>query len=101
MSAASCAACGISKLPGRPERAPLIGNNATVQDGAVIGPKTLVGAGATVAPGTEVAEGIVLLGAAAKREMPMSDGARWWVDNNPTAYQRLARRHRDGIAPVG
>jgi carbonic anhydrase/acetyltransferase-like protein (isoleucine patch superfamily) len=78
----------------------VIGNNATVQDGAVIGPRTLIGAGATVAPNTRVEGGVVLLGAAAKRQVPMSDGARWWVDNNPTAYRELARRHRDGVAPV-
>jgi carbonic anhydrase/acetyltransferase-like protein (isoleucine patch superfamily) len=78
----------------------VIGNNATVQDGAEIGPRTLVGAGATVAPNTKVDGGIVLLGEAAKRRVPMSDGARWWVDNNPSVYQDLARRHRDGVGPV-
>jgi carbonic anhydrase/acetyltransferase-like protein (isoleucine patch superfamily) len=78
----------------------VIGNHATIQDGAVIGAHTLVGAGATVAPNTVVDGGIVLLGAAAKRQVPMSDGARWWVDNNPSAYRELARRHRDGVAPV-
>lgn len=78
----------------------VIGNNATVQDGAVIGTRTLVAAGATVAPKTHVDGGVVLLGAAAKRQEPMSEGAAWWVDNNPTAYRELARRHRDGVAPV-
>lgn len=78
----------------------VIGNNATVQDGAVIGPRTLVAAGATVPPGTHVTGGVVLLGSAAKREVPMTEGARWWVENNPTAYRELARRHRDGVAEV-
>ena len=78
----------------------LIGNHATVQDGAVIGARTLVAAGATVPPNTTVAEEVVLLGAAAKRQLPLTDGARWWVANNPKAYQELARRHRDGVAPV-
>lgn len=25
----------------------------------------------------------------------------WWVENNPGAYRELARRHRDGVVPVG
>jgi carbonic anhydrase/acetyltransferase-like protein (isoleucine patch superfamily) len=78
----------------------VIGNHATIQDGARIGARTLVGAGATVPPNTEVDSDVVLLGSAAKRQLPMSDGARWWVDNNPAAYQALAARHRDGVRPV-
>jgi carbonic anhydrase/acetyltransferase-like protein (isoleucine patch superfamily) len=78
----------------------VIGNHATVQDDATIGPRTLVGAGATVTPKTRVDGDVVLLGTAAKRELPMTDGARWWVANNPATYQELARRHRDGTAPV-
>lgn len=78
----------------------VIGNHATIQDGAVIGPRTLVAAGATVPPGRHVDGEVVLLGEAAKREVPLSGGARWWVDNNPTVYQTLAKRHRDGVAPL-
>lgn len=79
----------------------VIGNNATVQDGAVIGARALVAAGATVPPNTTVDGEVVLLGAAARRQLPLTGGARWWVDNNPKTYQDLARRHRNGIAPVG
>jgi carbonic anhydrase/acetyltransferase-like protein (isoleucine patch superfamily) len=78
----------------------VIGNNATVQDGAWIGPRVLVAAGATVAPNTRIEGDVVLLGEAAKRQVPHSAGARWWVDNNPATYQELARRHRAGVAPV-
>ncbi|HEX3648062.1 MAG TPA: gamma carbonic anhydrase family protein [Pseudonocardiaceae bacterium] len=78
----------------------VIGNSATVQDGAVIGARTLVAAGATVPPNTTVDDEVVLLGSAAKRQVPMTEGARWWVTNNPKAYQDLAHRHRAGIAPV-
>ncbi|HEX3786878.1 MAG TPA: gamma carbonic anhydrase family protein [Pseudonocardiaceae bacterium] len=78
----------------------VIGNHATIQDGAVIGPRVLVAAGSTVAPNTHVEDEVVLLGEVARRKVPLTEGARWWVDNNPTAYQDLARRHRDGAAPV-
>jgi carbonic anhydrase/acetyltransferase-like protein (isoleucine patch superfamily) len=78
----------------------VIGNNATIQDGASIGPRTLVAAGATVPPNTRVDAETVLLGDAARRRLPLSAGARWWVDNNPGTYQALARRHRDGVAPI-
>jgi carbonic anhydrase/acetyltransferase-like protein (isoleucine patch superfamily) len=78
----------------------VIGNNATVQDGARIGARTLVAAGSTVPPNAVVESEVVLMGAAAKRQAPLSDGARWWVDNNPTAYQDLARRHAAGTTPI-
>jgi carbonic anhydrase/acetyltransferase-like protein (isoleucine patch superfamily) len=78
----------------------VIGNHATIQDGARIGARTLVAAGATVPPNTVVDSGVLLLGSAAKQQRPMSEGAGWWVDNNPAAYQTLARRHRDGSKPV-
>lgn len=78
----------------------VIGNQATVQDGARIGPRTLVAAGATVAPNTQVTGEVVLLGEPARRQVPLTGGARWWVNNNPATYQELARRHRAGIAPV-
>lgn len=78
----------------------VIGNNATIQDGAVIGPRTLVAAGATVPPNTRIDGEIVLLGAAAKRQLPLTDGARRWVDTNPAVYQELARRHRNGVRPT-
>jgi carbonic anhydrase/acetyltransferase-like protein (isoleucine patch superfamily) len=78
----------------------VIGNNATIQDGAVIGARTLIAAGATVPPNTQVDSEVVLLGAAAKRQLPLTEGARKWVDGNPKIYQELARRHRAGSAPV-
>src|SRR3954468_24113337 len=78
----------------------LIGNNATIQDGARIGDRALVAAGALVPPGVVVDAETVFRGNAGKSAGPLSDGARTWVETNPTAYQELARRHVEGIRPV-
>lgn len=78
----------------------VVGNHATVQDGAVIGDRVMVAAGATIPPNTRVDAEVVVLGEPARKQRPLTDGARFWVDNNTAAYQELARRHRDGVAPV-
>jgi carbonic anhydrase/acetyltransferase-like protein (isoleucine patch superfamily) len=78
----------------------LVGNGAVVQDGARVGARALVAAGSTVTPGTVVPPEVVVTGTPAKVRGPLEGQARWWVDNNPAAYQDLARRHRDGARPV-
>lgn len=78
----------------------LIGNGATLQDGARIGSRALVAAGATVPPGAVVEAGQVVLGPGAQPRGPVSGSARWWVENNPETYRELARRHRAGVRPV-
>ena len=78
----------------------LIGNGAVVQDGARIGERALVAAGSTVTPGTVIEPETVATGTPARVRGPLEGGAKWWVDNNPEAYQALARRHRDGVRPV-
>jgi carbonic anhydrase/acetyltransferase-like protein (isoleucine patch superfamily) len=78
----------------------LIGNGATVLDGAVVGTRAMVAAGAVVTPETDVPKETVAFGSPAKKFLPLTDTARAWVDHNPRIYQDLARRHRDGIAPV-
>lgn len=78
----------------------LIGNGATVQDGARIGARCLIGAGATVPPNTVVPDEQLVLGAVGRVKGPLTESARWWVQGNPGIYQELARRHRDGVAPV-
>lgn len=78
----------------------LVGNSATVLDGAVVGPRAMVAAGATVSPGSEVPPETVAFGTPARRFVPLSGAAKQWVDGNPAIYRELARRHRDGIAPV-
>jgi len=79
----------------------LVGNGATVLDGARVGARAMVGAGALVTPGTEIPDGMLALGAPAKVKGPLAGTpAEFWVRANPTAYQALARRHRDGVEPA-
>ena len=78
----------------------VIGNGSTIQDGARIGEGSMIAAGSVVAPNVEVAPDRLVLGTAAKDKGPLTESARWWVDNNPGFYQELARRHAAGIAPV-
>jgi carbonic anhydrase/acetyltransferase-like protein (isoleucine patch superfamily) len=78
----------------------VVGNGATVQDGAVIGARCMVAAGALVPPGLVAEPGQLLVGTPAKVRGPLSDGARWWVDNNPQIYRSLAARHRASVRPL-
>jgi len=78
----------------------LIGNGATVLDGAVIGERALVAAGATVPPGTAVPAETMAMGSPARKFFPLSNTARAWVDGNPAIYRELARRHRESVKPV-
>jgi carbonic anhydrase/acetyltransferase-like protein (isoleucine patch superfamily) len=74
----------------------LIGNGATVQDGARIGDRAMVAAGTLVPPNVVVEPQTLFRGEAGSSRGPLSDGARFWVDTNPAAYQDLARRHAVG-----
>jgi carbonic anhydrase/acetyltransferase-like protein (isoleucine patch superfamily) len=78
----------------------LVGNGSTVQDGAVIGARSLVAAGSLVTPGTVVPEDVLVVGSPATVRGPLTEGAAWWVRNNPQAYADLARRHAAGVRPV-
>ncbi|MGH3520228.1 MAG: gamma carbonic anhydrase family protein [Haloechinothrix sp.] len=79
----------------------LIGNGSTVLDKAVIGAKAMVAAGAVVTPNSEVPAEVIAMGAPAKKHVPLTDSARGWVEQNAVIYQEIAKRHRDGIEPVG
>jgi carbonic anhydrase/acetyltransferase-like protein (isoleucine patch superfamily) len=80
----------------------LVGNGATVLDGARIGVRAMVAGGALVTPGTEVPDGMLAMGAPAKVRGPLAGTpAERWVQVNPAAYQMLAQRHKVGVAPVG
>jgi carbonic anhydrase/acetyltransferase-like protein (isoleucine patch superfamily) len=78
----------------------LIGNNATIQDGARIGARAMVAAGALVPPNTVVEDETLFRGSAGKSAGELSQGAKFWIDTNPTAYQQLAKRHITGIEPL-
>jgi carbonic anhydrase/acetyltransferase-like protein (isoleucine patch superfamily) len=78
----------------------LIGNGATVQDGARIGRRAMIAAGSLVTPRTEIPDEVLAMGAPARVHGPLTAGALFWVDGNPTAYQELARRHAAGVQPI-
>ena len=78
----------------------LVGNNATIQDGARIGDRAMVAAGALVPPNAVIEPETLFRGAAGTSAGPLSDGARFWIDTNPAAYQDLARRHATGVEAV-
>nr|WP_301539821.1 hypothetical protein [Nocardioides sp. zg-DK7169] len=80
----------------------MIGNGATVLDGARIGAGTLVAAGAVVTPGTVVGDG-VLVGGTPARVLRSIEGtsAAAMVEVNAPYYVELAKRHRAGTRPVG
>jgi carbonic anhydrase/acetyltransferase-like protein (isoleucine patch superfamily) len=79
----------------------LIGNSATVQDGVVIGDGAMVAAHALVPPNTVIEAGTLFRGSAGSSAGPLSPGAKFWVETNPSAYQDLARRHIAGVALQG
>src|SRR5258705_3677988 len=79
----------------------VIANHATVLDGAVIGRRSLVAAHALVVGGTKIPDEVFVTGAPAKVRGPIAGtGAEMWVNVNPGAYQDLARRYLDGLAPI-
>jgi carbonic anhydrase/acetyltransferase-like protein (isoleucine patch superfamily) len=78
----------------------LVGNNATIQDGARIGDRAMVAAGALVPPNTVIEPETLFRGTVGKVAGELSEGARFWIDTNPTAYQELAKRHAHGIRPA-
>jgi carbonic anhydrase/acetyltransferase-like protein (isoleucine patch superfamily) len=78
----------------------LIGNGAIVQDGAQIGDRAMVAAGALVPPNAVVEPETLFRGDAGTSAGALSKSARFWVDTNPTEYQKLARRHVAGTVAV-
>jgi carbonic anhydrase/acetyltransferase-like protein (isoleucine patch superfamily) len=81
-------------------REALVGNGAIVQDGAQIGDRAMVAAGALVPPNTAVEPETLFRGAAGKSAGALTEGARFWVEANPPAYQALAKRHAVGVEPL-
>jgi carbonic anhydrase/acetyltransferase-like protein (isoleucine patch superfamily) len=89
-----------SVLHGGDDAEALIGNGATVLDGAIVGRRALVAAGCTVPPGMVIADGMLVAGVPARVVGEVSGQAKTWVDTNPAVYRDLARRHAAGIRPV-
>jgi carbonic anhydrase/acetyltransferase-like protein (isoleucine patch superfamily) len=80
----------------------LVGNGSTLLDHARVGPRTLVAAGSVVTPGTELPGGMVVAGIPARPTKPIEGtSSEFWVEHNPSYYQELAQRHRDGATEVG
>lgn len=79
----------------------LVGNAATVLDGARVGVRAMIAAGSLVPPDAEVPDGMLAMGVPAKVRGPLAGTpAEHWVRVNPEGYQALAQRHRVGVAPV-
>jgi carbonic anhydrase/acetyltransferase-like protein (isoleucine patch superfamily) len=79
----------------------LIGNGATVLDGARIGARCLVAAHSLVTSGADFPPGMFVAGAPAVVKRPIAGTTmEWWLDANPGAYAELARRHHDHLEAV-
>jgi carbonic anhydrase/acetyltransferase-like protein (isoleucine patch superfamily) len=79
----------------------LVGNGATVLDGARVGVRAMVAAGALVTPGTEIPDGMLAVGfPATVRGLVAGTLAEHWVKVNPEAYQALAQRHKASIVAL-
>jgi len=72
----------------------LVGMQATVLDGAVIGAQSIVGAGALVTKGTQVPEGSLVLGAPAKVVRALSDAERAGLKGLAEKYVSVSRGHK-------
>ncbi|WP_028934400.1 gamma carbonic anhydrase family protein [Pseudonocardia spinosispora] len=79
----------------------IIGNGATVQDGARIGDHCMIGAGSLVTPNMVIPDDQLVLGAPAKIKGPLTESAGWWVKTNPALYRELAARHSVGAPELG
>jgi carbonic anhydrase/acetyltransferase-like protein (isoleucine patch superfamily) len=84
------------------EREALVANGCTVLDGARIGSRSLVAANSLVPPGATIPPGVLAVGSPAQvRGELAGKPAEMWVSLNPTYYPALARRHREGLRPIG
>lgn len=72
----------------------LIGMQATVLDGAVIGAQSIIGAGALVTKGTNIPEGSLVLGAPAKVVRPLSEEERAGIKGMAEKYVIVSREHK-------
>jgi len=79
----------------------LIGMQATVLDGSVIGRQSIVGAGALVTKGTQIPEGSLVLGSPAKVVRPLSPEERAGLKSMAEKYVTVSREHKTRFAESG
>lgn len=72
----------------------LVGMNATVLNGAVVGSDSLIAAGTVVLEGTQVPPGSLVAGVPGKVRRELTDDERAAVRGNAKHYVELAREHR-------
>lgn len=72
----------------------LIGMQATVLDGAVIGAQSIVGAGALVTKGTQIPEGSLVLGSPAKVVRTLNPSERDGLRGLAEKYVAVSRGHK-------
>jgi len=72
----------------------LIGMQATILDGAVIGAQSIVGAGALVTKGTQIPKGSLVLGSPAKVVRPLTMDERSKIKAMAEKYVVVAREHK-------
>lgn len=72
----------------------LVGMNATVLNGAVVGTGSLIAAGAVVLEGTRIPPGSLVAGVPGKVRRELTDDERHAVRENAEHYMTLSREHR-------
>ena len=72
----------------------LIGMQATILDGAVVGAQSIVGAGALVTKGTKIPEGSLVLGSPARVVRALSEDERAGLKGMAEKYVTVSREHK-------
>lgn len=72
----------------------LIGNNATVLDGAEVGDFCVIGAGSVVAPETKIPDRSLAMGVPARIKGQLSEKQLAWMENGLVSYTKLAQEYK-------
>jgi len=78
----------------------LVGMNAVVMDGVMVGAGSLIGAGSFVPAGLQIPPGSLVAGAPAKVIRPLDEQMLAWKANGLRMYQELAQRSRATLREV-
>lgn len=76
----------------------LIGMNATIMDGAIVGCNVMIGAGSLVPPGSILESGWLYFGSPARRQRPLNKVELEFLHYSAENYVRLKNRHHAGSA---